>query len=89
MFRNQQLSKFVAITSTLRQIIPQLLDDVREILNISKDDSRTLPSKDYMYQLHSNIGTYKNIAEILGGLITQNTTREQLLTEYNRGLPED
>lgn len=89
MFRNQQVSKYVAITSTLRQVVPQLLDDVRQLKNININELETLSSEDYMYQLHSNIGTYKNIAEILVGLLEQNTTKEQLLTEYNKDLPKD
>jgi hypothetical protein len=69
MFRNQQTSKYIAITSTLRQIIPQVLKDVRELKNINLDMSTSLSGTEFMYQMHSNIGMYNDIAETMLGLL--------------------
>lgn len=89
MFRNQQTSKYIAITSTLRQIIPQVLKDVRELKNVNLDMSASLSGTEFMYQMHSNIGMYNDIAETMLGLLDQNSSADDIITEYNRNLPED
>ena len=89
MFRNQQTSKYIAITSTLRQVIPQVLKDVRELKNINLDPSSSLSGTEFMYQMHSNIGMYNDVAETMLGLLDQNSTKEDIIKGYNEGLPED
>lgn len=89
MFRNQQTSKYIAITSTLRQVIPQLLKDVRELKNIKIDDNISISGKEYMYQMHSNVRMYENIGETMLKILDQNSSQEQIIQEYNRNLPDD
>lgn len=89
MFRNQQTSKYIAITSTLRQVIPQLLKDVRELKNIKIDDNLTISGKEYMYHMHSNIKMYENIGKTMLNVLDQNSSEEQIIQEYNRNLPDD
>lgn len=89
MFRNQQTAKYIAITSTLRQVIPQVLHDVRELKNININLSESLTGTEYMYQRHSNIGMYNNIAETMLGLLNQTTSSQEIIEEYNKNLPEN
>lgn len=89
MFRNQQTAKYVAITSTLRQVIPQVLHDVKELKDINLNLSESLTGTEYMYQMHSNIAMYNDIAETMEGLLNQTTSVEQIISEYNHGLPQD
>ena len=89
MFRNQQTSKYIAITSTLRQVIPQLLKDIRELKNIKINDSTSISGKEYMYHMHSNIRMYENIGETMLNILDQNSSEEQIIREYNRNLPDD
>lgn len=89
MFVNQQTSKYIAITATLRQVIPQVLKDVRELQKINIDESQSITGREYMYQMHSNIGMYKQIASDLDGLLNQNSTADEIVEEFNRSVPED
>jgi len=89
MFRNQQTTKYIAITSTLRQVIPQVLKDIRELKNINLDMSSSISGTEFMYQMHSNIGMYNNIAKTMLGLLNQSSSREDIIKEYNKGLPDD
>ena len=89
MFVNQQTAKYIAITSTLRQVIPQVLKDVRELQKINIDEAQSITGREYMYQMHSNIGMYKQIASDLEGLLNQNSTADEIVEEYNKSVPEN
>lgn len=89
MFRNQQTSKYIAITSTLRQVIPQLLKDVRELKNIKIDENLSISGKEYMYHMHSNVKMYENIGKTMLDILNQNSSEEQIIEEYNKNLPDD
>ena len=89
MFKNQQTAKYIAIASTLRQVVPQVLKDVRELKNINMSTQHSLSGTEYMYQMHSNIGMYNNIAETMLGILNQVTSSQQIIDEYNNGVSED
>lgn len=89
MFTNQQTAKYITITSTLRQVIPQVLKDVRELKNINISTDQSLTGTEFMYQMHSNIAMYNDIANTMLGLLNQTTSAQQIVDEYNRGIPED
>ena len=89
MFVNQQTAKYVAITSTLRQVIPQVLYDVRRLKNINLNTDQSLSGTEYMYQMHSNIAMYQDIAETMLGLLDQQSSSQQIIEEYNKNVPED
>lgn len=89
MFTNQQTAKYIAITSTLRQVIPQVLKDVRELKNININTDQSLSGTEYMYQMHSNIAMYQDVAETMLGLLDQTSSNQQIIDEYNRGLSDD
>jgi hypothetical protein len=73
----------------LRQVIPQVLKDVRELKNINLNPEESLSGSEYMYQMHSNIAMYNDIAQTMLGLLNQNSSNEQILSEYNKGIPKD
>ena len=49
----------------------------------------SLSGTEYMYQMHSNIGMYNNIAETMLGILNQVTSSQQIIDEYNNGVPND
>ena len=89
MFKNQQTAKYIAIASTLRQVVPQVLKDVRELKHINMSTQHSLSGTEYMYQMHSNIGMYNNIAETMLGILNQVTSSQQIIDEYNNGVSDD
>lgn len=89
MFTNQQTAKYIAITSTLRQIIPYVLKDIRQLKNINIDPQSSLSGTEYMYQMHSNIGMYSDIAKTMLGLLNQESSKNQIINEYNSNMPEN
>lgn len=89
MFRNSTASKYLAVTTMLRQILPQVIKDIREIKNINVNENESLTGKEYMFQSHSNIRMYHSIGTTLQGLLNQTNTVQQIVEEYNNGLPED
>ena len=87
LFQNEQTSKYIAIVSTIKQVAPQINEDIKELKKINMRNM-TISGRDYMYQLHSNFALYQQIAMAMDGLLDQSSTIDQLLKEYNAGKKE-
>lgn len=64
MFNSESASKYLAITMSLQQIVPQILEDIRNLRQMED-----VSNDEYIYQRHSNFEMYsqlmKDIREIL------------------------
>lgn len=89
MFVNQQTTKYVAITMLLKNVVPQLLSDLRKLKNINLDENASITGQDYMYHLHSNFGMYNSIASAVLGILNQNVSVDQILHEFNRDIQNE
>ena len=82
MFSNKSTTKYTAIMSTMSQIVPQILQDLENIRSI-KDAGMTIDSSTYMYQMHSNVGMYNQVAVSLLQMLNNNPNVVELINEYN------
>jgi len=56
MLTNKKIKTVVALSTFAEQVIPQLLEDIKEVRNFKETDDSY-----YMYQAHDNFGTYESI----------------------------
>ena len=63
MFKSETMSDFIALSNLVSQIKPTLDKDRDRLNRIQQDDNYVISATDYMYQMHSNFGTYKKILE--------------------------
>jgi CTP:phosphocholine cytidylyltransferase-like protein len=59
-FQNSSISTVVALSSFIHQTVPQLLDDVDAVRNMTESDHSF-----YMYNMHDNFGAYAAIFDQL------------------------
>lgn len=82
MLGNDNITKWVALSSIAAQSIPQLLSDIKEIRAMVNADE--LPSaKDLMYQIHSNFKLYENVIASISGLLNQKDTVSSIVQQFN------
>ena len=84
LFTTQELSKYDSITSFLRQVVPQLIQDMKDIKDIYYNH-KPFTSKDYMFQMHSNIKMYNSIIQQLQSMLSDENEVPQIVREYNKG----
>mgnify|MGYP004669691965 FL=1 len=82
-FQNQSVGKYVAMDQLLKQVVPRLMEDARKINNIVVNEDQSLSASEYMYQMHSNIGVYLEIAEQLSGILKETSNKNDILREFN------
>lgn len=88
MLGNDNITKWVAMSSIIAQAVPQLLSDIKEIRSMV--NAGELPSsKDLMYQIHSNFKLYENVIGAMGGLLNQNDTVSSILQQFNERAVSD
>jgi len=84
MFNSESASKYIAITMSLQQIIPQLLEDsrnLRSMQNVSNDD--------YIYQRHSNFDMYSKLMEDIGKILGDKDDVSEMIEGYNAIVESD
>lgn len=90
MFKSETMSDFIALSNLVSQILPTLNKDRDRLNRIQQDDNYVISATDYMYQMHSNFGTYKKILEgIKDALkfdVMQEYLRQQFETDSNNQL---
>ncbi len=84
LFTTQELSKYDSITSFLRQVVPQLIQDMKDIKDIYYNHKH-FTAKDYMFQMHSNIKMYNSIIQQLQSMLSDENETPQIVREYNKG----
>ena len=82
MFENEGIVRYVAISSMLSQVIPNLLDDIKQ-LRAAVNENAVIDSKSVNYHIHSNFGLYKNIIQSLSTMFTSEDYITDLVNEYN------
>lgn len=88
-FQNQSVGKYVAMDQLLKQVVPRLMEDARKINNIVVNEDQSLSASEYMYQMHSNIGVYLEIAEQLSGVLKETSNKNDILREFNDGKTDE
>ena len=88
-FQNQSVGKYVAMDQLLKQVVPRLMEDARKINNIVVNEDQSLSASEYMYQMHSNIGVYLEIAEQLSGVLKETSNKNDILREFNEGKTDE
>lgn len=84
LFTISTMSQYDTITSFLRQVVPQLIQDKQEICDIYYKH-KNFTSNDYMFQMHSNIKMYDSIVEQLQLMLSKDGNIQQIVDLYNKG----
>jgi len=83
MFKSDTTSKYEAISSMLGTVVPQILDEIDKLRDIT-EKGETVDASTYMYERHSNIGMYRAVAVGLHELLTNPIDRQDLVKDYNK-----
>lgn len=78
MFNSESASKYLAITMSLQQIVPQILEDIRNLRqmdNVSNDE--------YIYQRHVNFEMYSKLMEDLVEILKDKDDVAELIEGWN------
>lgn len=81
MLNSSTVSKYHAITSILQQVIPDILDQLDKFDEIN-ESGKTIDSKEYMFQMHSNIGMYNEVAKTLDELLKNVSNRKDIIQDF-------
>lgn len=81
MLNSSTVSKYHAITSLLQQVIPDVLDQLDKFDEIN-NSGETISAKDYMFQMHSNIGMYNEVAKTLDELLKNTSNRIDIIQDF-------
>lgn len=89
MFLNEEISKYIAITTFITSSKPQIIKDYDELRKAIEDAYIGQEVPNYIHQLHANFGMYKNIISTLQYIIEDPNQKQQIVDEYNDGLKSE
>ena len=78
MFNSESASKYLAITMSLQQIVPQILEDIRNLRQMED-----VSNDEYIYQRHSNFEMYSKLMEDIGEILKDKDDVAELIEGWN------
>ena len=78
MFNSETASKYLAITMSLQQIVPQILEDIRNLRQLED-----VSNDEYIYQRHANFEMYSKLMSDLGDILKDKDDVSELIESWN------
>lgn len=83
MLRNPEVTKYEAISNLIKTMAPRILETMDSLEQLKIDEDRAVDAREYMYQMHDNVGMFESIIRSCLMIVQNDTECDDIVAQFN------